>query len=317
MSEFLRKLKSGIEFFMSVLKAHWKVTLTCVIVIAFPLCVILMDRWHLLFEGILDFATGGHHFSGDTWFAAAVTLLAATPSFFLGIVALWQAQHIFELQNRYNRPVLSLHNADLTIFRISLPEDLNKLSEINGSLEQRKYFQELLLHGLDWAFETGICFDASNNITIRDLTLENMSIRIGDSDVYTIDCERILGKRSRLEQFRHLSRSYENDRVLYKFSWYWDAVPRQEESDPGECLKRIGKFVNYSTMMDYDCRQLELTADFDIDYEFRELRKEKKSRRGKQNLLQVHIIWKADKLVLTGEPRFTVSSGDGYFSYEG
>lgn len=256
------------------------VTIVCVVIAL--LILVQMDRLHDSMKGILEFFSLGEdiHFSGDTWFSIAASGIVSIPGILCGVIALAQADWLYYLENRYNKPMLGFHSAKMKAVWMDHPK--------YGLDKGNKDYKDIRFE--DWmvtencqnriAFEMEI--EIKNEIELSNIEIEQINFIFMDGE-YIFKLKDILEK---YKFHRRVERKYEEQQ--YKCLIYWELYPYEyisREKTEDEFWKRIDYFTNYERYLVDDYKELTTIIRAKVYYQY--------SASEYENI-EGRLTWKAD-----------------------
>lgn len=208
-------------------KRIWRILFAVLVITLFGGSILFMflgDRCYFYFENWINtILKTEHHYSGEVWYSAAVSMVGAFPGTVCGILAFMQAERLHELEDRYHRPALVLHKAQLSGRKVSV---LHKKKEEYLNIEQ--YIECLVEKGYRWDAELSIEFEVENGVTIEEIELIGVDFIFQENKKYSISLNEYKknrkGKKDKKEKlfgFPELvqcSRKFQDGNIIHTLS---------------------------------------------------------------------------------------------------
>lgn len=280
----------------SVLKAVFWSVAVCILIIA---ALLHFDAQHAGIEAWVDFLIRKeHHFSGETWFSIIASFATALPGTLCGVFALIQTQRLSDLEARYHRPVLVLHEAKLRSWKLGGYDATNDSLALWDYVEHNKGKYKFLMK-----IELG--FEVKNEIEVKSFEIDELTWKTSQNS-YSM---KISNNLSEMQQHdgKCFWREYDGDRIICHVEKYIELCGLSEESQK-QFENAIEMFVNYERRRDDDYKIPEIVLTSYIEYEYSKEKKEK---------LECRMQWDAEEKYASPRKYHTVhKTSDGYFSYD-
>lgn len=238
---------------------------TIVGVVIALIILVQMDRFYDSMKAILEFFSLGEdiHFSGDTWFSIAASGIVSIPGILCGVVALAQADWLYYLENRYNKPMIGFHSAKMKVVWMN--------HQKYGLDKRHRDYNDIRIE--DWiidekrqkriALEMEI--EIKNEIELSDIEIEQISFIFLDEE-YIFKLKDI---PKEYKYCRRFERKYEEQQ--YKCLVYWELYPyeyisqKKTEDEFWECMDY---FTNYERYLVDDYKELTTIIRAKVYYQY-------------------------------------------------
>lgn len=199
-------------------KRIWRILFAVLVIILFGGSILFMflgDRCYFYFENWINMILKTeHHYSGEVWYSAAVSMVGAFPGTVCGILAFMQAERLHELEDRYHRPSLVLHKAQLSGRKVSV---LHKNRE--EYLNIGRYIGCLLAEGYLWDAELSIEFEVENGVTIEEIEMIGVDFIFQENKKYSISLNEYKEEKSSgFPELVQCSRKFQDGNIIHSLS---------------------------------------------------------------------------------------------------
>lgn len=250
-----------------------------------------------------------HNFSGETWFSVIATIVASLPGLICGIIALIQTKRIQVIEDRLNRPVLLLQQAELALdlcARESFDSTRYKSREVRY-IEQIKKNMEYIKEGL---LSLKLEFVSNSDYIIYDMYIEFVSFGFYDTEgklfEYKIDVPKAYSQqRVKLPERFCFRNKYTDGKIHYIFKS--DIYTGKEQQMSCEFWDKLLRFMDYWNEKMHEYELISTEIGLRVKHQF--MTKEKYDR------AKLQIKWKVNKKWVRDRTYMHNMSDEGLYTY--
>lgn len=279
--------------------ALWSTLIVVAVSIIIIAVLLILDAQHACIGGWVNFLIGKeHHFSGETWFSIIAAFATAVPGTLCGVFALKQTQRLSDLEARYHRPVLVLHEATMKAWKLVGYDAANDDPVLWNYVEKNKGQYKFLI-------KIELVFEVKNEIEVKSFEIDELTWKTSRNS-YSMKISNTLSELQ-LYDGKSFWRNYDDNRIICHAEKYIELCGLSEESQK-QFENAIEMFVNYERRKDDDYKIPEIVLTSSIEYEYSKEKKEK---------LECRMQWDAQKDCEYPRRYYSVHrTRDGYFSYD-